>query len=112
MLVADRASRRCLQGMPIRLIDGFSGVALEAIHLDAGKKMTTLAKLSRRVDPQELAVVVARGMAIDASGKAIALGANPLLHGIVTLVQQKFHMVAAHYLGRLDTLLAFRLRER
>ena len=87
-------------------------MTLEAIHLNAREAVTTFAKLSRRVDPHESTIVVARCVATDTFDKTVLLGANSPLHGVVALMQKKFHMIAAHHVGGLNTLLAFRLGER
>jgi len=46
------------------------------------------------------------GMAVDAVLEAVFRGADALVHGLVALVQDVFHVVAPHVVGWLHTLLA------
>ncbi len=80
-------------------------MAPEAVHRHADEAMAAVTELTGRVDPNRLAPIVPARVAADASPEAVPLGTNAAMHGLVALVKQELHVVAAHHRCRLYALL-------
>src|SRR3990172_8105783 len=78
-------------------------MTFEAIHLHRGVGMTTLAETFFA----QHAVGLGARMAVDAVLEAVFVGTDAAQHGLIALVQNQFHMIAAHQLGGLDALPGF-----
>lgn len=87
------------------------GVAFETVQLNAGKLVATLTELTRCIDGDKLAGAVLLNMTIDAVFQAVFSCANSLVHGVISLMHKKLHMVFAHCLCRLYALLPLAARK-
>ncbi len=81
-------------------------MAFETIHFNTGKCVTDLTKLSRRIHRNEPSLRVRLHVTVNASRQTVSFGANPLMDGLISLMQQEGHMLLTHQLCRLDTNLA------
>ncbi len=78
-------------------------MALKAIDAHRGIGMATLAE-SVLADH---AVGPGVCMAFDAALQTMPGRADAAAHGLITLMENHVHVIAAHFIGRLDALLAF-----
>ncbi len=86
-------------------------MALKAIQRNCRIRVTGLAKLPLRIDRDVLTVIIFRGMTGNTVLETVLGSANTAMHGLVTLVKQKLHVVATNDISRLNAVLsAARLR--
>jgi hypothetical protein len=70
-----------------------AGMTFKAVNLDGGKRMATLAKVT---GPGVDALTGLTGVASHTGFQRIFAGANAAMQGVVTLVLEQLHVVAAH----------------
>jgi len=80
------------------------GVAGETIYRYRCVDMTGLAELVLRINGNKLAFRIFAGMTVDAAGETVSDRANPLMHGLVTVVVHEIKMIPAHDIHRLNAL--------
>lgn len=71
--------------------------------------VATLAKLVFCIDRHGTSLLIALDMTAYAFLEAVLAGADTAVHRVVTLVQNKFHVLPAHDIGRLNTLVSIAL---
>lgn len=86
-------------------------MALEAVDFYRGIAMTAIAEMFTAFHARGLAVCARRHVAIDTFLQAMPFRAYTLMHGFITLVQNKFHVITTHDFGRLHTTFAFGRRD-
>ena len=79
-------------------------MTLKTIELCSYAHVAGLAKLPFPIDRNVLAAAVLRGMTGYAFIQTEIRGTNSLVHGLVTLVVQVFHVVAPHIVRLRDTV--------
>jgi hypothetical protein len=74
------------------------GMAFETIELDAGSDVATGTKVlvAVIVNAHDIAAFIGCRMTIDTGDNTVLLGADAVIHGQVTLVQQILHMIGPH----------------
>lgn len=82
-------------------------MALKAVHFHCSIVMTFAAKMFRILDGYRLVIRTLDHVAGKALFQAMLPGANTLVHGFVSLMQQDFHMVFAHEVGIFHALVTF-----
>ena len=80
-------------------------MALEAIHAGAGETVATLAELTFGVNRDGGAPGIFLHVAIDATHQAVLGTAYTTVHRVVTLMQQKVHVLTAHDVVGFDATL-------
>ena len=78
-------------------------VTLEAIDLNGGVFVAAVAKMVFAFDAGDMPVFIGLDMAVDTFGETVGFGANAIVHGFVTLVQDVVHVIALYLLFRLYT---------
>lgn len=83
----------------LRDIDHFQRsirMTFKTIDRNGGGDMTTRTKMLLVIDASDLAVCIGCDMAINAFDQAGFFGANALMHGLITLVQEHIHVFTTH----------------
>lgn len=80
-------------------------MAFEAVQFNAGGYMTAATEMLVFIimDARHTAIATGSDMAVDTFDQAMRFAANTLVHGLIALVQQVFHVVGAHICGRFYT---------
>jgi hypothetical protein len=79
-------------------------MALEAVNANRCVFVTGGTEIFGTFGSHNFTVVCRLGMAVNATGQAIFFRANAIENRVVTLMQQKLHVIAAHDIGWLDAL--------
>ncbi|QQO56466.1 MAG: hypothetical protein N838_26995 [Thiohalocapsa sp. PB-PSB1] len=80
-------------------------MAIEAIQCDRRIIVAGLTELMFCVDWQWLMIVIVTNMTANATGHAVFSRADATIHGGIALVPDQFHVIPAHVLGRLNTVI-------
>ena len=81
---------------------GYRCMASEAVNLDCGIVVTTLAELPLSIDRNVSSIITLNSVAFDTAGQGVFPGPNPEMYCIVPLVHQKSKVIATHDVIRLD----------
>jgi hypothetical protein len=80
-------------------------MALEAVNANRCVFVTGGTEIFGTFGSHNFTVVCRLGMAVNATGQAIFFRANAIENRVVTLMQQKLHVIAAHDIGGFNAFL-------